>query len=151
MDDNTDKELIGRPPHEATDHTKGQVLAFIIAGYTQEQIAAQLGISKPTLRKHYAQEIDFGAMEAMGKTVGKLMGAIEDRQAWAICFYLKTRGKKLGWSERVEVTGKDGEPLIPDISGLSDAELAIIDQAQRIVARLAPEAADPSRDSKTTH
>lgn len=148
----TDDTRTGRPPHEPTDHTRGQVTAFAIAGYTQEQIGAHLGISHVTLRKHYARELEFAAMEAMGQAVGGLMGAVKDREAWAICFYLKTRGKKLGFTERVEHTGADGAPLVPtDLSGLTDDELEILDRARRLVARLAAETPNGTGDRPQTH
>jgi hypothetical protein len=37
--------------------------------------------------------------------MGKLMAAIQSREAWAICFWLKCRG---GWQERqaLQVTGE---------------------------------------------
>jgi hypothetical protein len=41
----------------------------------------------------------------------KLFKAIQKGQSWAICFYLKTQGKKRGYIERQEHTGLDGEPL----------------------------------------
>lgn len=41
----------------------------------------------------------------------KLFHAIESGQAWAITLHLKTQGKKRGYVERTELTGKDGEDL----------------------------------------
>lgn len=41
----------------------------------------------------------------------KLYHAIKNGEAWAICFHLKTQGKERGYSERHEVTGKDGKDL----------------------------------------
>jgi hypothetical protein len=37
--------------------------------------------------------------------------AIQDREGWAVCFFLKTKGKKRGYVERVEQTGADGGDL----------------------------------------
>lgn len=41
----------------------------------------------------------------------KLVQAINDGEAWAIQFMLKTQGKQRGYVERHEITGKDGESL----------------------------------------
>ena len=41
----------------------------------------------------------------------KLFDAVRKGQPWAVCFYLKTQGKKRGYIERQEFTGADGEPL----------------------------------------
>lgn len=38
---------------------------------------------------------------------------IAEGNTTAIIFFLKTQGKKRGYSEHVEITGKDGAPLIP--------------------------------------
>jgi hypothetical protein len=42
----------------------------------------------------------------------KLMKQINDDNLTAIIFYLKTQGKHLGYVERQEVTGKDGDNAI---------------------------------------
>lgn len=38
----------------------------------------------------------------------QLMNAIKRGEGWAVCFYLKTQGKKRGYVERSELTGADG-------------------------------------------
>lgn len=50
----------------------------------------------------------------------KLMEAIEHGEAWAICFHLKCKGKKRGYIERQEITGKDGKFLIPDQNAMDE-------------------------------
>ena len=40
-----------------------------------------------------------------------LYNAIQNRDAWAVCFYLKTQGKDRGYVERQEHTGANGGPL----------------------------------------
>lgn len=39
-----------------------------------------------------------------------LRGAVIKGEAWAVCFALKTLGKDRGYVERIEQTGKNGEP-----------------------------------------
>jgi hypothetical protein len=45
----------------------------------------------------------------------KLMKQIKDNNLTAIIFYLKTQGKHLGYVERQEFTGKDGDNLKVEI------------------------------------
>lgn len=42
-----------------------------------------------------------------------LNSAVDKGEAWAVCFTLKTQGKERGYTERSEVTGKDGVDLMP--------------------------------------
>ena len=44
---------------------------------------------------------------------GKLYQAIQNGEAWAICFFLKTRGKKRHYSERLQITDGEGNPVQP--------------------------------------
>lgn len=41
----------------------------------------------------------------------QLITFMRDKYFPAVCFYLKTKGKKRGYSERVEQTGADGGPM----------------------------------------
>lgn len=47
----------GRPPFEPTEMQRRQVAIAAGGGMTHEAIAAALGISPPTLRKYFAQEL----------------------------------------------------------------------------------------------
>lgn len=44
---------------------------------------------------------------------GALLSRIREADTTAIIFYLKTKGKTRGFSERLELTGRDGTDLLP--------------------------------------
>lgn len=46
----------------------------------------------------------------------KLMSLINNGDVASTIYYLKTKGKERGWSERYEVTGKEGKDLTPQIN-----------------------------------
>lgn len=54
------REGAGRPAHEATPELRERVEILVAGGQTAWQIAAALGVSEPTLRLHYAAELDTG-------------------------------------------------------------------------------------------
>lgn len=56
----TEQKKLGRPPHEPTATTRRQVELLAGFGNTEPQIAVVIGISPPTLREHYREELDFG-------------------------------------------------------------------------------------------
>lgn len=158
----------GRPEFEPTDKQRGEVEALSVAGFTQDEIAAYLDVDPKTLRLHFRREIDTSLMRTIAHVVGNVLrfaiGAAAQYdetgnclraeivpQAWAMCFFLKTRGKRQGWTERVEHTGKDGGPIEFDLSGLSDDELDIVERARNILARCAPAGALVGGEGQTTH
>src|SRR5215207_1355931 len=57
----------GRPPHEPTEANRKQVKALAAYGVPQEEIGKVIGISKPTLERHYRDELDRGEVEANAK------------------------------------------------------------------------------------
>jgi hypothetical protein len=99
--------------------------------YTQEQMikaleeskgliapaARALGCSRDTIRSYLAEYEDIAqaiadqreAVTEMAENA--LYQAILDREAWAVCFYLKCMAKDRGYTERAEVTGPSGAPV----------------------------------------
>lgn len=96
--------------HKPDDETREQVRNYAIVGTPQEDIAAALGVSEKTLRKHYRDELDFAATEATANVGGALYRNAMSGNVAAQIFWMKTRA---GWreTERLEVTGKDETPF----------------------------------------
>lgn len=47
----------GRPPHVASEKKRNKVMLLLAMGWTNSRIASALGITQPTLRKNYFQEL----------------------------------------------------------------------------------------------
>jgi DNA-binding transcriptional MerR regulator len=99
--------------------------------YTQEQViealkqskgliapaARALGCSRDTIRSYLEEYPAVGqakldqreAVTDMAENA--LYQAILDREAWAVCFYLKCMAKDRGYVERAELTGAKGAPV----------------------------------------
>ncbi|MDX2277729.1 MAG: hypothetical protein NW206_19940 [Hyphomonadaceae bacterium] len=92
--------------HNPTDATRAVVQALSQWGIPQEQIAAHIGTSAPTLRKHYGPQIDAGKLAANRKVAENLFkiasgekGTTKE-QVTAGIFWAKTQ---MGWREQVDV------------------------------------------------
>ena len=63
---------MSRPQFRPTEEQRIVVKSFAAVGMPHEQIALKIGVRSPkTLRKHFRQELDLGAVEAnyaVGKT-----------------------------------------------------------------------------------
>jgi hypothetical protein len=88
--------------------------------------AAKLGCTTQTLRnyiKRYPDELAEIMPEENEKMLdfaeSKLFKQIQDDNLTAIIFFLKTRGKARGYSERLEMTGADGGAMKTDSVPLS--------------------------------
>lgn len=117
------KRGVGKPEFVPTDEQRAQVTALATFGVAQPEICTFIGISLPTLHKHFRAELDNGAAKAQA-AVGKFLftaasgKALDDGAAFSDClraamFYAKTR---MGWKETQNIdhtTG--GEPLQPSV------------------------------------
>jgi hypothetical protein len=79
--------------HRPTAKSKAMVEGFILAGFTQSQIASYLDIAINTLKKHYSKELSETYMNktmALSNAVYRdaLKGDKQQREFW-----LRTRGK----------------------------------------------------------
>lgn len=131
-----------RPAHKPTEATRKQVEAMTGYGVPQEAIAEVLGVSVPTLVKHYRSEVDTGVAKANAKVAESLFRkALSDGQGSvaAAIFWMKTRA---GWRETTRIV-HDG--LDKALDGLSREELKSL--AGNLVA--AEEDAAGSGDGET--
>src|SRR5690349_7090011 len=103
----------GRPPYQPSERDRQTVEIMTAAGIDQPSIGLCLGISHPTLRKHFKRELATAAQRANAKVAASLFqkatspdhpGAVTAAIWWS-----KTR---MGWKETQvnEHTGKDGKP-----------------------------------------
>jgi len=126
---------MAQSPHEPTDRDRKTVESMAAYGVPQPDIAAVIGISHPTLRKYYADELATATSRANAKVAEFLYtaasGAALNRGAsYADCtraamFWLKTRAQ---WreTERIEHSGPDGGPIQTEDTGARDKLAALI-------------------------
>ena len=127
-------------PYCATEEQRRTVRAMAGYGVPHEGIATLLDIDPKTLRRHYRQELDRGAVEATAKVAQSLfqMATVEKSVATAI-FWMKARA---GWREKHELqvttrsfaeitaseleriirAGEEREAEVLEIEGTSEAE-----------------------------
>ena len=63
----------------------------------------------------FAEAVEAIRQEQIDTVESALLNKIEDGDTTAVIFYLKTKGKERGYTDRTELTGRDGKDLIPDI------------------------------------
>jgi DNA-binding transcriptional MerR regulator len=79
--------------------------------------ARALGCSRDTIRSYLEEYPEIQQAKADQREAvtdmaeNALYQAILDREAWAVCFYLKCMAKDRGYTERAEVTGPSGAPV----------------------------------------
>ncbi len=77
----------GRPPHRVTEEKRRLVIQLLAFGKTQDEIAAALGITAPTLRKNYFRQLkvkDDARARVEAKCLQKLMEQVEGGNVAAI-------------------------------------------------------------------
>jgi len=96
--------------HVPTDKTKEQVLSASGLGLPQVQIAALLGISDVTLRKHYEKELAVGKATASAQIAKSLYNKAVSGDTTAAIWWTKAQ---MGWGETntTKVGNIDGTPL----------------------------------------
>src|SRR3954451_22190171 len=115
---------MGRRAHKPDVISRRQVEAMSAYGVPEADVARVVGIDAKTLRKHYRNEIDTGAIKATAKVAEFLFrkATTEGPQCvTAAIFWLKTRAK---WRETSanEIAGGNGGPIVITFD-LVDAKL----------------------------
>ena len=106
---------MARPPFEPTDDLKERVAIAAGAGMSHEQIALGLGISRPTLEKHFEVELSTGAYAKRLEVLAAMHGAAMKGNVAAQKAYLALepalaappeKSAPLGKKEQAEVDAK---------------------------------------------
>ena len=104
---NPEPKAMGRKPFEPTEAQRRQVKAMAAYGIPDYDIAKVIGVSPPTMRKYFFEELDVGHVTATAKVAETLfkMATNADHPKAAICamFWLKCRS---GWKEFPDAPGK---------------------------------------------
>jgi DNA-binding XRE family transcriptional regulator len=100
---------MSQAPHEPTDEARKMAKTLSGLGVPQDDIATLIGVSKPTLHKHYREELDKGMAEANAKVAGSLFNQAVGGNTSAAIFWMKARAN---WSEKIitETSGPNGGP-----------------------------------------
>ena len=118
---NETKNLGGRPQFQPTEQHRKTVKAMAAYGILEIGIAKVIGISVPTMRKYFWNELDTGHIEANAKVAESLFQRAlgPGKEGVTACiFWLKCRA---GWRER------DHEPY----EGKKEQAIAVAQTAER--------------------
>ena len=116
----------GRPAFAPTPMQRETVKLMVAGGIQQPAIAGVLGISEPTLRRHFRKEIANGAAEVALIVVAAHLKRIRAGDMRAIEWWEKAR---MGWRERVvEDDAKPAENLRVIIEFVGDPAPIQIEQ-----------------------
>ena len=99
----------GRKSHEPDKATRDTVRLHAMVGTPQEVICRVLGISVPTLLKHYRDELDLSLATANASIGGHLYNKAKGGDTSAMMFWLKTRA---GFRERDKEEKQDSNELM---------------------------------------
>jgi AraC-like DNA-binding protein len=119
-----------------TDAHRALVESASAFGITQAEIATQLKISEPTLRKHFRDELDGGAFKANMKVGGNMYGltqSADEQVRLRACQWWTSR--RMGWKETSvnEQVGKDGGPIeTKDVSAIDIIRARIASASARL-------------------
>ena len=104
MPEKIKKTKLGRKPYQPTDKDRTQIKIMATAGIQQSIIARVMGITGPTLRKYFKEELETSMHLANAQVAAALFeSAVKTKNVTAQIFWLKTRA---GWKETIAYEGK---------------------------------------------
>lgn len=101
----------GRPAYEPTDQDQRTVKALAMSGWSAGDIAPVIGISEPTLRKHFSDELDTGEAAANASVAANFYQAASSGQQWKASLKWLERRDPEHWksADELQVSGPDGD------------------------------------------
>ena len=88
-----------------------------IARGNMAQVARVYGCSRQRVQQLVSDDLELTELVSeltdveLDNAESKLYQAIDQGAGWAVCFFLKCRGKGRGWIEKLELSGVNGLPL----------------------------------------
>lgn len=134
----------GRPEHVPDSKSRSRVTVWAGGGIDQVMIAKALGISRPTLVKHYKPELAIGAATMDGLAISALASAMQRGGKEAVAAAKWWTQSRMGWTERVLIDDEKlrDTPVRVIVELVGDAAADI--QIQQPSARTRP-GFDPSK------
>lgn len=103
----------GRPKHVPNEKGCRRVIAWSGGGIKQDAIAISLGISTPTLVKHYPAELRTGKARMDALAISVLVAAMQRGGKEAVAAAKWWTQARMGWSKMVIMDdGKPGDTLL---------------------------------------
>ena len=118
----TKRRSAGRPPFRPTDEQRKQVTTLAGLGLRHEEIAllvenptTSAPVALHTLRRHFARELETGALKANAKVAESLFKKATGDGTQAVTAGIWWTKCRMGWKERtvVEVESKSGVLVAP--------------------------------------
>lgn len=152
----------GQPPFIPTDDQRAKVRthAKVFPIHAEHYIAALIGVSLSTLRRHFADDLLLGRAEMLAAVGAQMVNRAMNAEATDANGQLIAKGDQDsqkfilarlgGWTTKVEVGDKARQPFggdAPDLSRLSDADLAEYGRLAAIAEGLDPDDVLGQRDA----
>ena len=118
----------GQPAHQPTERDRQTVM--VLAGFAlpTAKIATAIGISQPTLFKHYEKEIQAGAAKVESTLVGNLLDIAKGKDGTALKAIMFCLNCRFGWSAYLPRPEQE-EPLGKKAIAEAEAQTAHEDSA----------------------
>lgn len=109
----------GRPQFKPTPVQRRKVANAVACGMSEDAIALAIGISRPTLRKHFRVELDTGAAQRRMEAMDALLAKVRKGNVSAIRTYLA-----IGTVPAAKARGRGAPPAAAPADGEATAPAA---------------------------
>lgn len=103
------REKAGRPEHVPTEQNVNKIMMLLAFGYKNHEIAAAVGLSQPTMRKHYLQALSQRRIASLVLRAKHFEAVYTKAIVEKDSSMLKELGKLLDKHDLAEVASKFGE------------------------------------------
>ena len=104
---------MSRTPFKATPQLQKKIYSMAAVGVPQEVIAAIIGCSPKTLRKHFRNELDRGSAEDTAVIANTLFSMVRAGNVHALIFWNKCHGRAVSKEPDGEQSAASDDPAPP--------------------------------------